>query len=286
MENGPLVSICIPIYNTEKKYLDETMHCVLNQTYSNIEIIFSDNCCTDNTMDIVRSYNDPRIKIFRNEKNMGHVYNFRKVLTYATGKYMKLLGADDGMALDQIEQAIKILESPEYQDVSLVGSYSQIINDESTVVYTKKFIFGGGKFSSYWGIRANLLYGSHIIGEPNGSLWRKDAYDKVPGEPKLTNGNDWTLDLDMHVELLLHGKLYIIPKPLGKFRISRQSTSTKQKFKQARLFKEYAIALYKDKRYKLSYIWVIIATVTSFMLQLARMMFYVVFIKQKKEPVR
>ena len=97
------------------------------------------------------------------------------------------------------------------------------------------------------------------------------------------NGNDWTLDLDMHVELLLQGKLYMIPKPLGKFRISMQSTSTKQKFKQARLFREYAIALYKDKRYKMSYIWVIIATLSSFMLMVARMMFYVLFIKQKKE---
>lgn len=281
MESMPLVSLCIPIYNTEK-FIHETMDCLVNQTYKNIEIIFSDNCCTDKTMDIIRSYNDPRVKIYQNDKNYGHLYNFRKVLTYATGKYMKLLGSDDGMELNAVEEAVKLFESGKFDEVALINSYCKIINDESEVVLIKKFIFGGGLFSSYWAIRSNFIYGSHAVGDPNCSLFRKADYDKIP-EPKFRNGNDWTLDLDMHAELLLQGKLYIIPKPLGKFRISAQSTSNRQlKFVQAKLFRQYATALYKDKRYKLSYAWVIIGSVSSFMLQLARNFLYIFFIKKKK----
>jgi glycosyltransferase involved in cell wall biosynthesis len=282
MTKQPLVSVCIPVYNTEL-YIKETMDCLVNQTYKNLEVIFSDNCCTDKTIEIIKSYNDPRVKIFKNKINMGHVYNFRKVLSYATGKYMKLIGADDGMELDAIEKAVAIFEDEKYKDVALVNSYCTIINNKSEKVLIKKFIFGGGLYSSYWAIRSNFIYGSHAVGDPNCSLFKKSDYDKIP-EPKFRNGNDWTLDLDMHMELLLNGKLFIIPKPLGRFRISPQSTSNRQlRFVQSKLFKQYVTNIYKDKRYKLSYIWVIIGTITSIMLQFARNFLYVFFIKEKKQ---
>jgi glycosyltransferase involved in cell wall biosynthesis len=281
MQNGPLVSICIPVYNGDK-YIDETLGYCLNQTYKNIEIIISDNCSTDKTVERIKSYSDPRIKLFRNATNIGLVGNYIKALSYATGKYMGFLGADDGMALDVIEKEIAIMEKPGNENIVLVNSYINVINDEGKIVFRKKSITGGGPLSAWWGIRSNFLYGSNTIGEPNGSFFRKSAYDKIP-EPKFRNANAWTMDLDMKFELMLHGDSYMIPEPLGMFRISSQSTSNKElKFDQARLFREYAMKLYRDKRYKLSFFWVITATVNSFFLQLARNMFYILFIKDKK----
>ncbi|MGZ3901228.1 MAG: glycosyltransferase family 2 protein [Bacteroidia bacterium] len=282
MQNGPLVSICIPVYNGDK-YIDETILCCINQSYKNLEIIISDNCSTDKTVEYINKYNDPRIKIFSNETNIGLVANYRKALTYATGKYMAFLGADDGMTLDAVEKEVAIMESPEHKNVVLVNTYIQIINDEGKNVFLKKFIFGGGPLSAFWGIRSNFLYGSNTIGEPNGSLFKRDAYERIP-EPKFRNGNTWTLDLDMKFELMLQGDTYMIPEPLGKFRISSQSTSNKElKFTQAKLFREYAMAIYRDKRYNLSFFWVITATINSWFLQLARNMFYILFIKKKKD---
>lgn len=280
MSAQPLVSICIPVYNGEK-FIDETVKDCLNQTYKNIEIIFSDNCSTDRTIALIKGYNDPRIKIFSNDTNIGLLANFKKVFTYATGKYMSFLGADDGMEPTCIEKAVNILEAPENNDIVLVNTFIQIINDENKTVFIKKFIFGGGKFSGKWGIRSNFLYGSNTIGEPNGSVWRKETYDQIP-EPKFRNGNTWTTDLDLKFELLLYGNTYVIPEPLGKFRLSQQSTSKKElKFAQAKLFREYANALYKDKRYKMSYIFVITATINSLLLEVARNVFYILFIKKK-----
>ncbi|MFO0434354.1 MAG: glycosyltransferase, partial [Sphingobacteriaceae bacterium] len=236
---------------------------------------------TDRTVEMIKRYNDPRIKIFSNDTNIGLLANFKKVFTYATGKYMSFLGADDGMEPTCIEKAVNILEAPENKDIVLVNTFIQIINDENKTVFIKKFIFGSGKFSGKWGIRANFLYGSNTIGEPNGSVWRKETYDQIP-EPKFRNGNTWTTDLDLKFELLLYGNTYVIPEPLGKFRLSQQSTSKKElKFAQAKLFREYAMVLYRDKRYSLSYFFVITATVNSLLLEIARNVFYILFIKKK-----
>jgi glycosyltransferase involved in cell wall biosynthesis len=280
MQNLPLVSICIPVYNGAN-YIDETINCCINQSYKNIEVIVSDNCSTDNTVELIKKYNDPRIKIYSNLKNEGLLFNFKKAFTYASGKYMSFLGADDGMELDTIEKCVRVLENPEYNNVVLVNTYVQIINSESKTVFTKKFIFGSGFCSSFWAIRSNFLYGSNTIGEPNGSVWRKEAYDKVP-EPKFKNGNTWTTDLDLKFELLLHGHAYVIPEALGKFRLSPQSTSKKElRFTQAKLFREYAFTIFKDKRYHLSFFWVLTATVNSFLLQIARNLFYLIFVRNK-----
>jgi hypothetical protein len=213
---------------------------------------------------------------------MGIKYNYLKVFTYATGKYMTFMGADDGMSLDAIEKSVRVMEDPNNVDVSVVNGYISIINDKSKQVYLKKFIFGTGKFSSYWAIRSNFLYGSNNIGEPNGTLFKRKDYLNIP-EPKLEKGNNWTFDLDMLLELLLQGKLYVLPETIGKFRISAQSTSNKElRFDQARLFREYTLSIYRDKRYHLSFFWVIIAFINSFLLQIARNLFYKIFINSKK----
>jgi glycosyltransferase involved in cell wall biosynthesis len=280
MSGSPLVSICIPIYNGEK-YIEETLNCVVNQTYSNLEIVISDNCSTDNSIALIKKFNDPRIKIYNNVANQGLAYNFKKVFTYATGKYIAFLGADDLMGLTSVEEAVAILENEKNKNVVLVNTYIEIINDESKHVITKKSLFGEGAISTYWGIRLNLLVGTNIIGEPNGSLFKKEAYDKIP-EPKFKNANTWTMDVDLKNELFLIGKGYMIAKSLGKFRISNQSTSKKDlKFTQAKLFREYAMTIYRDKRYNLSFFWIITATINSLILEVARNIFYKLFILNK-----
>lgn len=277
----PLVSICIPVYNVEE-YIDESLQCCLNQTYQNIEIIISNNCSTDRTIEKIKAYNDPRIRIYSNDSNLGMLGNYKKVLTYATGKYITFLCADDGMELDTIEKALAIMESPKYSNVVLVNTYMNIINNVGKVVFTRKFIFGGGLISKYWAIRSNFLVGTNALGEPNAAVFRKEAYDKIP-EPKFHNCNNWTPDLDMKIELALHGSIYVIPEPLGRFRLSDTSTSNKElRFTQAMLFKQYAMNIYRDKRYNLSFYWVLHGTVAAVMMQIARNVFYKLFIVRKK----
>lgn len=278
MNDLPLVSICMPVYNGAR-YIDESLPCCLNQTYPNIEIIVSDNCSTDDTLDRIRRYDDPRIRIHSNPRNEGMIYNFRKTLTHAAGKYMSFLCADDGMERDAIEKAVAILEAPGNEGVVLVGSSVGVIDERGRRLLTKKFMFGGGRCSAFRALRSNFIYGSNALGELNAAVWRRSAYDRIP-EPKMRNGNLWTVDLDLKCELLLQGDAWFIPEALARFRVSSQSTSRKElTFRQAKLFREYALALYRDGRYRLSFFWVILATMTSFLLEVARHAFYLLFLR-------
>ncbi len=280
MIENPLVSICIPVYNGEK-YIQETIDCCLNQTYKNIEIIICDNNSTDRTLDIINLNSDHRIKVSKNNTNIGLKANFIKVLSLATGKYIGFLGADDWVDNLAVEKSVKVFESSENQNVVLTNTYIKVINDVGEQVFVKTFFGFSGKISKFWSIRSNFLYGSNIIGEPNGSFFKKEIFDKVLISD-FKNANMWVIDLDIKLELLLHGDSYMINEILGGFRISAQSTSNKElRFQQAKLFRQYALNIYRDKRYKLSFFWVITATINSFILQIIRNLFYIFLINKK-----
>lgn len=70
MNNLPLVSVIMPVYNSEK-YLNEAIQSILNQTYENIELIIIDDCSTDFSKEIIKNINSEKINLIKNEKNMG-----------------------------------------------------------------------------------------------------------------------------------------------------------------------------------------------------------------------
>ena len=91
-----LISICIPTYNGEK-YLKECLDTVLSQSYENIEIIIVDDCSIDKTISIVEEYiqKDSRIKLDKNQSNLGLVANWNKCLELANGEWIKFVFQDD-----------------------------------------------------------------------------------------------------------------------------------------------------------------------------------------------
>ena len=89
------VSIQIPTYN-QQQFLSQAIESVLMQDYPNLEIVVADDCSTDNTEALVESYNDERIRYFRNSTNIGRVANYRKALyEYCTGEWVVNLDGDD-----------------------------------------------------------------------------------------------------------------------------------------------------------------------------------------------
>jgi glycosyltransferase involved in cell wall biosynthesis len=108
---NPLVSVLIPVYNREK-IISESINCAVNQTYQNIEIIIGDNCSTDNTWVILQEWaqKDARIKIFRNEKNVGPVLNWKECMDRATGEYVKILWSDDLISDTFIEHTLPLFD--------------------------------------------------------------------------------------------------------------------------------------------------------------------------------
>lgn len=88
------ISICMATYNGEK-FVAQQIFSILQQMRSQDELIIVDDCSTDNTLTILRNINDPRIKIFKNEKNRGHVATFSICMTSSSNEFIFLSDQDD-----------------------------------------------------------------------------------------------------------------------------------------------------------------------------------------------
>lgn len=108
-----LVSIIMPNYNGAK-YLPETINSVLAQTYTNWELLFVDDCSTDNSLEIIRSYKDSRIKILQNDKNSGAAVSRNYALREAKGKWIAFLDSDDLWVPEKLEKQIAFMETNGY----------------------------------------------------------------------------------------------------------------------------------------------------------------------------
>jgi len=102
-----LVSIGTPTFNRADGYLKYALESAIHQTYKDIEIIISDNCSTDNTEELVRSYNDERIKYIKQPKPLHPIDNFNYCLEIAQGDYFLMLHDDDIIDTDFIETCVK-----------------------------------------------------------------------------------------------------------------------------------------------------------------------------------
>ena len=95
MSACPLVTIAIPTYNRAESYFPSALRSALSQTYSNIEIVVSDNCSSDHTQAMVRAIKDPRIRYFRHDPGIGQKNNYNFCFEQAKGSYVLLLHDDD-----------------------------------------------------------------------------------------------------------------------------------------------------------------------------------------------
>ena len=126
------VSIGMPIYNVEK-FIRKSIESILSQTYSNFELIISDNASTDKTSEICEEYKkkDPRIRYFHHPKNRGPTWNFNFVLKEAKSKYFMWAAADDIRHPEFIEKNIQVLQTHENVICSMSKAEFYELEDES-----------------------------------------------------------------------------------------------------------------------------------------------------------
>lgn len=138
-----LVSIIMPSYNTAK-YISESIKSIQAQTYSNWELIIVDDCSTDNTIEVICSFEDPRIKLLQNEKNAGAAISRNYALREAKGKWVAFLDSDDTWAPEKLEKQIKFMEDNDYSftftdyRICLNGVWLPYINIGPNVVTKRK----------------------------------------------------------------------------------------------------------------------------------------------------
>lgn len=109
MNNCELVSIIMPCYNAEK-FISFSIESVLKQTYRNWELIIVDDYSSDKSVELVRQFNDSRIKLFINEENLGAALSRNKALKEAKGKWIAFLDADDIWLETKLEEQINFMK--------------------------------------------------------------------------------------------------------------------------------------------------------------------------------
>ena len=105
----PKISVCLPTYN-RSRYLQEALTSILAQTFGDFEVIVADNCSTDSTPDVVRSFKDPRVRYIQHDENIGHYRNMNHVLQEARGEYVAIVHDDDVYAPEFLERESAILD--------------------------------------------------------------------------------------------------------------------------------------------------------------------------------
>lgn len=135
MVDERLLAVCMPVYNNEE-HLDKSIGSILEQSFENFTFFICDDASSDNTINKIKSYNDPRIQLICNDENLGSVKSRNKLIDIAINqgfKYMALMDGDDECFPKRFQRQIEILE-----------------NDPSID------IVGGGAIStrikSYWGV--------------------------------------------------------------------------------------------------------------------------------------
>lgn len=110
-----LVSIIMPSYNTGR-YIKDSIESIISQTYTNWELLIVDDCSSDNTDEIIKSYlTDQRIKYIKNEKNSGAAVSRNRALREAKGRWIAFLDSDDIWHTEKIERQLKFMSETGYK---------------------------------------------------------------------------------------------------------------------------------------------------------------------------
>lgn len=232
---SPVVSVLIPVYNGGR-YLAETIDSVLAQTYSDFEVVISDDASTDESLEIISRQNDHRLRLLNNPVRLGFGGNWNRVLNEARGKFIKLLPQDDLLRSDCLQTQVDILQRDTDERLALVFSAREIIGPDGRV-FMRRGLGDSHQILTLTALaQRTCRIGTNPIGEPGSVLFRRTAAHRAG----LFDGTrPFVIDIDYWLRLLRHGEAAYIPTASCAFRVSTKSHSVRLGIGQAREFSDF-----------------------------------------------
>lgn len=205
---APRVSIGLPVYNGDP-FLEKAIESILAQTFSDLELIISDNASTDRTQEICERFQrmDPRVRYFRQPKNLGAGPNYNFTFHQARGEFFKWAAHDDVLEPTLVERCVETLD--EHPDAQLAFTKTMRIDEHGVVV---------GKYKDYDGLnldsrRPHRRFGDMVCGMHNCvavfGLLRRDQMESTMLHPTYEDG-----DRHFLAEISLRGRLIEVPEYL------------------------------------------------------------------------
>jgi glycosyltransferase involved in cell wall biosynthesis len=212
----PLATVFIPCYNYGH-YVAECVQSVLDQTLQDFEILVINDGSTDSSADVVRGFNDPRIRYIEHPNNLGLLATLTEGFSEARGRYVTRIDADDRYRSTFLEATIAILEARPhvglvYSDVALIDESGTILEDPWLELQSNQWHHGadseGDEFLTL--VRQNLIPTAAVIA-------RRDAWLRAlpfPAWFEYSSISDWYLN----VNVTRHHPVYYLARTLGDYR--------------------------------------------------------------------
>lgn len=231
----PIVSVVIPNYNYAH-YLDERINSILNQTFSDFEIILLDDASTDNSIEIIDKYkNNPLVShCIVNKENSGYVFHqWEKGINLARGKYIWIAESDDLATLDFLEKTVGALERHPEANLCFCGSYlidntgghnisqpdfdKRMLPDFDSAC--NAYLLESRFFINHYMVWTNTIYNA------SGALFRKDALnqDCFRSIESFRYCGDWLF----WKNIINSSKVIILKDKLNRFRLHNRSATAK-----------------------------------------------------------
>ena len=206
---APEISILMPVYNGNK-YLKEAINSIINQTFTNFELIIINDGSDDNSLDILKSYSDPRIIIINNEINKGLIASLNIGLKKCRAKYTARMDQDDISLPDRLQIQYDFMEKN--PRIDLVGSWTECIDKDGKTLKISR------NPENPWVIRYELIFCNVMF--HSSIFFRTDTINKNGGySEQYVHSEDYEMYSRPGKELRCSN----IQRPLFKLRIHGES---------------------------------------------------------------
>lgn len=126
VKTSPKISVVIPVYNCQE-FVRTAIHSILAQTYRDFELLLLDDASSDGSLEIMQSFKDPRIRLIRNDVNLGIAKTHNRGIELARGEYLAMLDHDDYSYPDRLAQQLDVLERN--RDFALLGTWGELMDE-------------------------------------------------------------------------------------------------------------------------------------------------------------
>lgn len=204
------LTVLMTVYNGSE-YLRETIESVLSQTYRDFTFLIMDNASTDDSRDIIKSYDDPRIKLAPLPENIGQIRALNKGLDFIVNGLVARLDADDICMPTRFEEQVSFMDA--HPEIGICGTFARAFSSSTTVRWTYP--------TSPDELKVNHLFECAMV-HPS-VVMRKDVLDSfdLRYDESMTHSFDW----DLWQRAARYTKLANIPKFLVRYRLHDQSQS-------------------------------------------------------------
>jgi len=202
-----LCTIAIPVFNRER-LIGRCLESALAQQVTGLEILVIDNCSSDQTWSVVNHYSDPRLRLVRNDRNLGLFGNFNRCLELARGKYLRFLCSDDALTESCLEREIAAMDL--HPTASILTTRGQAIDSSGKQLYKFAKLFPAGLYGGSDAIAAALWLYAHYkynpFNYPSGVLLRRECALRAG---QFNTSMRMAADVEFFLKTLEYGDLFV-----------------------------------------------------------------------------